>query len=235
VEPESGRLDPQDPHVAERFAQLALELHHQPGLADTAEVVAEFVLHAVGCCYAGIALAAHGGHVQIGAVTDPLVEALYQAQADTGEGPMLTAMAGPIIISVPDVTTETRWPAWPDKAAGLGIGSELHLPMTTRDQTIGVLSLYHDKPHAFTGDDEAIAHLLAQHASVAVATAQQDETMAHAIDARRLVGQAIGILMERFDVDEDRAFAILRRYSQDTNTKLRDVAQHLIDTRKLPD
>ena len=39
--------------------------------------------------------------------------------------------------------------------------------------------------------------------------------------------------MERFDVDGDRAFAILKRYSQDTNTKLRDVAQYLIDTRKL--
>ena len=44
----------------------------------------------------------------------------------------------------------------------------------------------------------------------------------------------MGILMERFDVDGDRAFAILKRYSQDNNTKLRDVAQHLIDTRKLP-
>ena len=50
----------------------------------------------------------------------------------------------------------------------------------------------------------------------------------------RLVGQAMGILMERFDMDADRAFAVLKRYSQDTNTKLRDVAQQLIDTRKLP-
>ncbi|MGC4939879.1 ANTAR domain-containing protein [Kribbella sp. DT2] len=40
--------------------------------------------------------------------------------------------------------------------------------------------------------------------------------------------------MERFDLTGDQAFAVLRRYSQDTNTKLRDVAQHLIDTRKLP-
>src|SRR5437867_3096097 len=46
--------------------------------------------------------------------------------------------------------------------------------------------------------------------------------------------KAMGILMERFDVDGDQAFAILKRYSQDTNTKLRDVAQQLVDTRKLP-
>ena len=40
--------------------------------------------------------------------------------------------------------------------------------------------------------------------------------------------------MERYQVDDDRAFAILRRYSQDNNTELRDVAQLLIDTRSLP-
>lgn len=44
----------------------------------------------------------------------------------------------------------------------------------------------------------------------------------------------MGILMERIDLDADRAFAILRRYSQDTNTKLRDIAIQLIQTRKLP-
>ncbi len=59
--------------------------------------------------------------------------------------------------------------------------------------------------------------------------------MAAAVDARKLVGQAMGILMERYDLDADRAFAILKRYSQDTNTKLRDVAQRLITTRRLPE
>jgi len=57
--------------------------------------------------------------------------------------------------------------------------------------------------------------------------------LAQAVDARKLVGQATGILMERYDLDGDRAFTVLRRYSQDINTKLRDAAQQLIDTRKL--
>lgn len=58
--------------------------------------------------------------------------------------------------------------------------------------------------------------------------------MVQAVDARKLVGQAMGILMERFDLDGDRAFQVLRRFSQDNNRKLRDVAQELINTRKLP-
>ena len=40
--------------------------------------------------------------------------------------------------------------------------------------------------------------------------------------------------MERDDLDGDRAFAVLRRHSQTTNTKLRDVALELIESRKLP-
>jgi GAF domain-containing protein len=223
-----------DQHAAEQFAQLALELHDTQGLTDTAETVADYALQAVSCHYAGIALAARGGHFEIIAATDPVVETLYQTQADNGDGPMLTALAGRTTVAVHDVTTETRWPGWQAKAADLGIGSVLHIPMVTHERTVGALSLFNTKPHAFGDDDEAIAYILAQHACVAVATALQDENLAQAIDARRLVGQAMGILMERFDVDGDRAFAILRRYSQDTNTKLRDVAQHLIDTRQLP-
>ena len=55
--------------------------------------------------------------------------------------------------------------------------------------------------------------------------------MAQAVDARKLVGQAMGILMERFDLDGDRAFEVLKRYSQDNNLTLRDVANHLVHTR----
>jgi GAF domain-containing protein len=231
---EMAELDPQHAHGAERFAELALELHDAHSLADTAETVADFAVQAVGCQYAGIALAVRGGRFEIGATTDSVVDSLYEVQSHSGEGPLLTALDSGLTIAVHDATSETRWPGWQNRAADLGIGSVLHVPMRSQDRTIGVLSLYNRKPNAFDLDDEAIAHILAQHASIAVATAVQDETMAQAIDARRLIGQAMGILMERFDVDDDRAFAILRRYSQDTNTKLRDVAQHLIDTRLLP-
>lgn len=138
---------------------------------------------------------------------------------------------------VRDTNTDTRWPEWAGKVAGLGVRSVLDVPLLLGDDsapTVGVLGLYSPKPDGFNADDEAVAHILARHASIAVATARHEETMAAAVDARKLVGQAMGILMERYDVTGGRAFAILRRYSQDTNTKLRDVAQQLIDTRKLP-
>ncbi|TDW21372.1 GAF and ANTAR domain-containing protein [Kribbella kalugense] len=226
-------LDPAEAFSAGTFAQFAVELHDAPGVDETLDAVVQFAIKAENCTYAGVALAVRGGRAEIGAITDPVVETMYRVQIDAGEGPMLAALSGDMI-AVPDVATDGRWLRWQTAAVEARIGSVLHVPMRVSDRITGVLSLYNTQPNAFTVDDEAIAHILARHASVAVATARHEVSMNHAVDARKLVGQAMGILMERFDMNGDQAFAVLRRYSQDTNTKLRDVAQQLVETRKLP-
>lgn len=109
------------------------------------------------------------------------------------------------------------------------------VPLATGEQTVGALGLFSDRPAAFDSDDEAIAHVLASHASVALAIARMEASLAQAVDARLLIGQATGILMERYDIDADQAFAVLRRYSQTMNSKLHQVARRLIETRRLPD
>jgi GAF domain-containing protein len=166
--------------------------------------------------------------------TDPLVEQIDQLALDHGEGPALDVLGGGDRVLVPDTASEERWPVWAPKVAALGVRSALLVRLHTNSSTLGVLQLFDIEPDAFEGDDDAVAHILARHASVALATARQEASLWRAIDARKLIGQAQGILMERFDIDADKAFAVLRRYSQDYNLKLRDVAQRLIETRKLP-
>ena len=225
--------EPDLANAADTFARLAIELHDAPGVEETIDAVVQFAQQALNCTYAGVALHTRGSRAEIAAVTDPVVTKYYELQIATESGPLITALRERSTVVIRDTTTDDRWP----DLRTAGIRSVLDVPLATRDSprhTVGVLGVYSDQPDAFTTDDEAIAHVLAQHASVAVASARQEETLAQAVDARKLVGQAMGILMERFDVDGDRAFAILKRYSQDTNTKLRDVAQQLIDTRKLP-
>jgi GAF domain-containing protein len=222
---------------ADSFARLAIEMHEAPGVEETIDAVVQFALQALNCTYAGVALYTRGSRPEVAAVTDSVVADVYDLQLSSQTGPLVTALQEKTTVLIRDTTTDDRWPVWAAKVAALGVRSVLDVPLVTgagAHQTVGVLGLYSPAPDAFDADDEAIAHILARHASVAVASARHEETMAQAVDARKLVGQAMGILMERFDVDGDRAFAILKRYSQDTNTKLRDVAQHLIDTRKLP-
>ncbi len=239
-----GFENPEDPDVpamglaggdaAERFAQLAVDLHDTAGVEETVQAVVDFALQALDCSHAGVALSVARGQLEIPAVTDPVVAEIYRSQVSGSKGPLTESLRNRSIVLVRDTAADGRWPQWSGKVLELGVRSVLDVPLTTGAATVGVLGLYSTRPDAFGADDEAIAHILARHASVAVATARHEETMAQAVDARKLVGQAMGILMERFDVDGDRAFAILKRYSQDTNTKLRDVAQHLIETRSLP-
>lgn len=53
--------------------------------------------------------------------------------------------------------------------------------------------------------------------------------MREAMDSRAAIEQAKGMLMLRYGVDADRAFAVLRRWSQDSNTKLRTIADALVN------
>jgi GAF domain-containing protein len=218
---------------AERFAQLAVDLHDSDGIEETVQAVVDFALQALDCSHAGVALMT-GGRLEIPATTDPVVAEIYALQIGGGDGPLTVSLREHAIVLVSDISTDDRWPDWAAKVLELGVHSVLDVPLTTSAGTVGVLGLYSTEPDAFGPDEEAIAHILARHASVAVASARQEDSLAQAIDARKLVGQAMGILMERYDLDDDRAFAVLRRYSQTTNTKLRDVAQQLIETRKLP-
>jgi GAF domain-containing protein len=218
---------------ADRFAELAVELHESDGVGETVEAVLSFALDAVGCTQAGVAVL-NRGRLEVAAVTDPVIEDIYRCQIDDGEGPLITAALEQRTIRVSDTAKETRWPRWSTMISALGLLTVMQVPLTIAGKTVGVLSLYSTKVDGFDDDDEAVAHILARHAAVAVATARQEESLVEAVDARKLIGQAMGILMERFAVDGDRAFAILRRYSQDNNIKLRAVAEQLIETRKLP-
>ena len=60
------------------------------------------------------------------------------------------------------------------------------------------------------------------------------EQLEAALDSRTVIAQACGLLMERFDIDAVRAFALLGRLSSTSNVKVRDLAARLALTRQLP-
>ena len=111
----------------------------------------------------------------------------------------------------------------------------LGIRLYTTKTTIGSLNFYDPEPHRFTAEDVDVAHMLARHAAVAMENARGTEHLWKAIDARNLIGQAQGILMERFGIDAQQAFSVLQRYSQNNNLRLNVVAEKLIATRSLPD
>lgn len=95
----------------------------------------------------------------------------------------------------------------------------------TEDEDLGALNLYSHKPGAFTDASEVAGWLLASHAAVAFSSARTHAQMEQAVATRHLIGQAMGILMGSHHLTEEQAFDVLRRYSQENNIKLREVAR----------
>lgn len=165
----------------------------------------------------------------LGAASD-LVAQTDELQYSAREGPCVDATTESSTVTSENLAADTRWPRWGPQAAGLGFLSVLSAELSAGGVRMGFLNIYGAKTRQFTLAQVQTARIFASHASVALAAIRTAEDLEQALESRTVIGQAQGILMERFTVDADRAFAILRRYSQDTNVKLADVAGRLVQT-----
>jgi GAF domain-containing protein len=125
---------------------------------------------------------------------------------------------------------EQRWPRFARRAAGLGVGSLLAVPLTTPRGTIGALNLYAARPGAFDDDDELTAVAYATHAAIALANAELESNLRTGLATREEIGRAVGILMERHRITASAAFDMLVVASQHSHRKLRDVAAWMNET-----
>lgn len=215
------------------YAEFARMLDAEPDMASTARQICELAKEALSCDYAGITLLHGRNRVETVAASDPVVEKGDALQYEYNEGPCLQAIWSHDTFVVEDMSHDDRWPTWGPKAAALGLRSILAVRLFTNGETHGALNMYAVDPRRFDDDDVAMAQIYATHASVALAAAREEEQLRTAIDSRHLIGLAQGILMERFDISVDRAFEVLRRYSQTRNLKLRAIAEEVVERRGL--
>lgn len=206
--------------------------HHQTAVEETIETVLAFAVKAVDAERAEIGFMRRGRIETVAAIGDPAID--HSAEPDeVTQGPDVD-MIGRHAIIVRDTRAENRWPTWSAWVCEHGVRSYLCVPMILDTDLLGHLRFYDTRPEHFDRHDSEVAHIFARHATVALAQAKEREGLLHAIDSRKLIGQAQGILMERYGLDADRAFSVLARYSQDHNIKLRVLAERLVDTRRLP-
>ena len=221
--------------LAQRLSELAQTLHAETGLDETLRQIVHAAVGTVpGAQHASISKAHRRKEVRTVAATDPLSRAVDHAQYDTGQGPCLDALYHEVIVRLPDLSTEQRWPRFTVRASELGVGSMLAVQLFVQEDRLGALNLISEEPNAFDDASEHVALLFAAHAAVAMSSEQSQHDLRTAVMTREVIGQAQGILMERFKITDDLAFRLLVRASQDTNRKLRDIAEILTTTGHLP-
>ncbi|MGW5736794.1 MULTISPECIES: GAF and ANTAR domain-containing protein [Streptomyces] len=216
----------------QQMASAARDLLAQESVDGTLERITALAIDLVdGCDAAGI-LVLNDKQVETLAPTGPLVIDSDRLQERLGEGPCFKAADGDgteRVYRIHDLAREQRWPSYALQAGQLGVGSMMGFLLFTDDEDLGALNFYSRTPGAFTADSETAGLLLASHAAVAFSSARTHAQMERALATRHVIGEAMGILMGRNHTTEDQAFDMLRRYSQRTNIKLREVARRVCD------
>lgn len=223
---------PRNYDLAQRMAELARAAAAPRSVEQVLSDVTATAMELIpGTDTAGVLLIGKGGKFDSVAGTSDLPQRLDELQMTFNEGPCVEAALDELIVRTDDFRSEERWPKYSAAAVEIGVFSGLSFKLYTSDRTAGALNLFAFKPNAFDAKDETTGVILAAHAAAAILASRQGEQLESALSTRDRIGQAKGIIMERYRVDDVQAFEMLRRLSQDSNTRLADVAQRVIDTR----
>jgi hypothetical protein len=215
-----------------RVAELVQGLHNRPD-TDSDTVVAELAEHAAaeipGALYAGITLTRNAKRVETPAATHHWPLLLDKIQQRHLEGPCLSAAWEETTVHVRDLEIDDRFPNYRrDALAETPIRSIMAFQMFIAGETLGALNVYAEEPNVFGDESRALGLIFAAHSSVAWNSARREAQFQRALASRDTIGQAKGMIMERYHVDAVQAFELLRKLSQDSNVALIQVAADLI-------
>lgn len=225
------------PEVIKSVHALAQLVLSEEDLASTTDRIVKLALHAVdGAEDCSISLVRKKEITTI-ATTSDLGLRIDAIQYETEEGPCLSSIHDRATFRIPDMQRDATWPAFSERAAAeTGTRSMLAYVLRVNEEALGALNMSSSKVDAFDEEDLSMGAVFAAQAGVALANAlahaaeqEKVEQLEEAMVTRQVIGQAVGILMTTHRVDDEEAFDILKKASQNANIKLRDVAQRLVE------
>lgn len=228
-------LIPRRDAVALRFAELLRDLERsQPSDTETAlrDLTSSAATALPGAMSASITIATRGGEVKSVAATDSVADKIDDIQRRTKQGPCLEAAWEQHTMRIRDMETEQRWPVFCQEAVqNTSVRSSLAFQLFRSREAMGALNFYAERVDAFDDDAVEVGLILATHTAVAWNLLGRDEQFRSALASRDVIGQAKGMLMERFGIDAAGAFGLLRKLSQESNTPLVELAEQVIRSR----
>jgi hypothetical protein len=230
----------QNEELVTSLRQAARALVQRRSIRDLEETLGQIVDSAVatipGVEAGSISMTQHG-RIDTRHPTTAAIGKLDRTQSELHEGPCISALEDPPesgIVVAQDLGGEDaeRWPNFAPRAVDAGYHALMSTHLSTNSGLRAALNLYAHQPYAFDEHARTLAGLFGVQAALLLYGADQASHLQKAVDSRDLIGQAKGILQERFDVDDEAAFQMLVRSSQDTNMKLTAVAEWLVTNRR---
>lgn len=210
--------------VARRLAQALSPGDLDSTLARVTGAAVE-LLPEVEC--ASITIKHADGRLETVAQTAEAIKVADEAQHQLREGPCYDAAVDDLFVTSPDLANDDRFPRYRAHAVAAGFRAQAGIRLFDRGTSRGALNLYSAEVGALA-DLDVLGRLFTHQSAIAIDYAVEVDGVREAVKTRGTIGQAVGILMERYRLDDARAFGLLVRLSQEQNVKVRLLAEDLV-------
>ena len=238
---EGGVVVPQEPtgrehRLADVFVTLADTLVNGFDVVGLFDDLAGACVELLEVTAAGLMLVDPAGRLRVMASSNERSRLLELLEIQNDAGPCLDCYHSGQAVVVGDLAgTNGRWPEFSQEAGRFGFAAVYALPMRLRDETIGALNLFHQRPHAISDAGLRLAQAFADVATIGILqqrAVQRSTDLAGqlqtALNSRLIIEQAKGVLAERENLDMPDAFEMLRGYSRRAGRKLSEVAAAVV-------
>jgi hypothetical protein len=222
-----------------RMAAAARDMHSRLGDDDEElpRLAAELAVSNVdGATAAAISIVRRDGRsrrVETRGPTSDEAATAGKLQDDLGEGTCVLAVSKQRLVHAPDFRTDPRFPTWgPRVAAETSLRSAMSFQLFTNEGKLGALSVYTTDPGGFGAASVDDGAALAAHIAIATAGSTAVTNLRAAVDTRTVIGQATGIVMERYGLTAATAFSLLGRVSAAEEIKIRQLAVEIVHAQR---
>jgi GAF domain-containing protein len=216
-----------------QIAELTRHLQEQPLADDIEKPLSEIIAAAVKSVsraeHAALTIVGRDG-IRTVAATARFPMVLDNLRQHHDDGPCHAGTWDHEVIRIDDVTVEQRWQGYCREIADESpIRSVMSFRLFNDRHSMGLLNFYSEQPHAFDAESMEVGFIVATHTALAWNMLRRDQQFRSALASRDLIGQAKGMIMERFHIDAVQAFELLSRLSQNSNTPVAEIARQLVE------
>jgi GAF domain-containing protein len=190
---------------------------------------------------AGLMLVDDDQHLRKVAASDDRFGHLEDLQIRHQEGPCIDAFDTRELISAEDLASEQRWPRFSEAAVARHVRAVLASPLPYNQAAVGVVAVLSEQRRPWSPEAELALLAFTDLAALFIASMMQGERQSElagqlqgALDSRKVIEQAKGVLMGKNGITARQAYEQLRARARSERRKLSAVCAEIVASAERP-